>query len=52
MITSRRLTTLQRQIWQGIVDAVDPRVAAVGTLLILLTLGVLVAERLLARRSI
>jgi putative spermidine/putrescine transport system permease protein len=51
MITSRRLTTLQRQIWQGIVDAVDPRVAAVGTLLILLTVGVLVAERLLARRS-
>jgi putative spermidine/putrescine transport system permease protein len=50
MITSRRLTTLQRKIWQGVVDAVDPRVAAVGTLLILLTVGVLLAERLLARR--
>ena len=50
MITSRRLTTLQRKIWEGVVDAVDPRVAAVGSLLILLTVGVLLAERLLARR--
>ena len=50
MITSRNLTTLQRKIWQGVVDAVDPRVAAVGTLLILLTVGALVADRVLARR--
>lgn len=53
MTTSRRLVTLQRKIWQGVVDSVDPRIAAVGTLLILVTIGLLLLERVLAgmRRS-
>jgi putative spermidine/putrescine transport system permease protein len=53
MTTSRRLVTLQRKIWQGVIDSVDPRIAAVGTLLILVTIGLLMLERVVAglRRS-
>jgi putative spermidine/putrescine transport system permease protein len=49
-ITARRVVTLPRKIWEGVIDAIDPRIAAVGTLLILFTLVLLAADRMLARR--
>jgi putative spermidine/putrescine transport system permease protein len=50
-ITSRRLYLLPRAMWDGINEAVDPTIAAVATMLVLLTLTALVAQRLLARRA-
>jgi len=43
-ITVRRVTTLPKMIWQGIQDNIDPTIAAVATLLVLLTILVMVAE--------
>lgn len=43
-ITVRRVTTLPKMIWQGIQDNIDPTIAAVATLLILLTFLVMVVE--------
>ena len=37
-ITSRNVYTLPRKIWDGIQDNINPSVAAVATLLILITL--------------
>lgn len=48
-ITGRRIVTLPRKIWEGVIDAVDPRIAAVGTLLILFTVALLLLERAIAR---
>jgi putative spermidine/putrescine transport system permease protein len=48
-ITGRRIVTLPRKIWEGVIDAVDPRIAAVGTLLILFTVAMLAADRLIDR---
>jgi putative spermidine/putrescine transport system permease protein len=49
-IAGRRVLTLPRKIWEGVIDAVDPRIAAVGTLLILFTLVLLVLDRAIAGR--
>ncbi len=37
-ISSQRIMTLPKAIWNGIRDNIDPTVAAVGSLVILLTL--------------
>ena len=50
-ITSRRLYLLPRAMWAGINENVDPTIAAVATVLMLATLGGLLAERLLRWRS-
>jgi putative spermidine/putrescine transport system permease protein len=49
-ITARRVVTLPRKIWEGVIDAIDPRIAAVGTLLIAFTLVLLAVDAALARR--
>lgn len=43
-ITVRRVTTLPKMIWQGIQDNIDPTIAAVATMLVVLTLLVMTAE--------
>jgi putative spermidine/putrescine transport system permease protein len=50
-ITSRRLYLLPRAMWAGINENVDPTIAAVATVLMLATLGGLLAERLLRWRA-
>lgn len=50
-ITSRRLYLLPRAMWDGINEAIDPTIAAVATVMILLTLLVLGVERLRAWRG-
>jgi len=50
-ITSRNVYLLPRAIWNGINENVDPTIAAIATLLIVLTLAGLVAERMLRRRA-
>ncbi|HXJ84844.1 MAG TPA: ABC transporter permease [Candidatus Methylomirabilis sp.] len=50
-ITSRRLYLLPRAMWDGINEAVDPTIAAVATVLVLVTLTVLLVQRWLARRA-
>lgn len=36
-VTSRAVTTLPRRIWEGLADNIDPAIAALGTLMIILT---------------
>lgn len=36
-ITSRAVTTLPRRIWEGLADNIDPAIAALGTVMIVLT---------------
>jgi len=43
-ITSRNVYTLPRKIWDGIQDNINPAVAAVATLMILLTVLIMVAR--------
>jgi putative spermidine/putrescine transport system permease protein len=50
-ITSRRLYLLPRAMWAGINENVDPTIAAVATVLMLATLGGLLAERFLRWRA-
>lgn len=55
-ITSRRLVTLPRKIWTSIADAVDPALAAIATVMLVVTiicllLRMTVWERLAQRRS-
>ena len=55
-ITSRRLVTLPRKIWTSIADAVDPALAAIATVMLVITiicllLRMTVWERLAQRRS-
>lgn len=38
-VTSRRVFTLPRRIWTGLADNVDPAIAALGTVLVLITLA-------------
>ena len=45
-VTSRNVYTLPRKIWDGIQDNINPAIAAVATLLMLLTLVLVVARRL------
>lgn len=44
-ITSRRLYLLPRAMWDGINEAIDPTIAAVATVMIMLTLLLVGAER-------
>lgn len=50
-ITSRQVYLLPRAIWNGINENVDPTIAAIATLLILLTLMALMLERYLRVRA-
>jgi putative spermidine/putrescine transport system permease protein len=50
-ITSRRLFLLPRAIWAGINENVDPTIAAVATVLMLLTLAGLLVQRLARWRA-
>jgi len=50
-VISRGVLTLPRKIWISIQDNIDPAVAAVATLLILLTLAGILANLVLARRA-
>lgn len=43
-ITSRKVYTLPKRIWNGIQDHLDPTIAAVATMLMLLTLALLLCE--------
>ncbi|MCR9255315.1 MAG: ABC transporter permease [Alphaproteobacteria bacterium] len=49
-ITSRHIYTLPKRIWNGIQDHLDPTIAAVATLLIVVTLLLLLAELWLRKR--
>src|SRR5262249_24826968 len=51
LITSRHVYTLPRRIWDGIQDNIDPTVAAVATILIAVTLGILAAHLARQRRA-
>lgn len=50
-ITSRYVYLLPRAIWDGIHDNVDPTIAAIATILILLTFVALLVERLVRIRA-
>ena len=50
-ITSRNVYTLPRKIWDGIQDNINPAVAAVATLLIVVTVAAMLLRAMLARRS-
>ncbi len=50
-ITSRHIFTLPRRIWDGIREHVDPTVAAVASVLIMLTLAAIVLHTLIRRRA-
>ncbi len=50
-ITSRRVVTLPRKIWNSIQDNIDPAVAAAATLLILLTLAGIIVHLAIMRRA-
>jgi putative spermidine/putrescine transport system permease protein len=51
-VTSRRVYLLPRAIWDGINDNVDPTIAAIATLMILVTLSGLLLERVVRARTI
>jgi len=50
-ITSRNVYTLPRKIWDGIQDNINPAIAAVASILIVLTVIAMVVRILLARRQ-
>src|SRR5262249_45108210 len=50
-ITSRNVYTLPRKIWDGIHDNINPSVAAVATLLILITLIAMLVRQWQQRRA-
>ena len=49
-ITSREVYTLPKRIWNGIQDHLDPTIAAVATMLMVLTLALLVVDLWIKRR--
>jgi putative spermidine/putrescine transport system permease protein len=51
-ITSRNVYTLPRKIWDGIQDNINPAIAAVATILIVLTIAAMVGRILLARSRV
>ena len=51
-ITSRNVYTLPRKIWDGIQDNIDPAVAAVGAIMIVMTLAVMIVRFIVARRQL
>ncbi|MCA0304780.1 MAG: ABC transporter permease [Proteobacteria bacterium] len=50
-ITSRNVYTLPRKIWDGIQDNINPAIAAVASILIVLTVAAMVARLLFIRRT-
>ena len=50
-ITSRRVYLLPRAIWNGINDNVDPTIAAIATVMVLVTMSGLLIERIVRARS-
>ncbi|TIT30299.1 MAG: ABC transporter permease, partial [Mesorhizobium sp.] len=50
-ITGRAVVTLPRRIWTSIQDAVDPALAAIATVLLVVTVLALVARALVERRQ-
>lgn len=50
-ITSLRIFTLPRRMWDGIREHADPTIAAVATVLIVLTLAAIVLHTLIRRRA-
>jgi putative spermidine/putrescine transport system permease protein len=50
-ITSRNVYTLPRKIWDGIQDNINPAVAAVATLLILVTVVAMIGRMVVSRRA-
>jgi len=40
-ITLRRVYTLPRRIWDGVTDNIDPAIAALGTVMIVVTVGLM-----------
>lgn len=50
-IASRRIVTLPRQIWDGINEDLDPSIAAVAMLLIIVSAALLFTDRALRRRQ-
>ena len=50
-LTSRRILTLPKQMWSGMQDSLDPTIAAVSTMLIVVTTVMIVAERVLRWRQ-
>ena len=50
-LTSRKVYTLPKRIWDGIQDNLDPTIAAVATLLIAATLAILIVKLLLDRNK-
>jgi putative spermidine/putrescine transport system permease protein len=51
-ITSRKIGTLPKRIWDGLQDRIDPTIAAVSVILIAATLFLLVADSWLRRRRL
>lgn len=49
-ITSRAVYTLPKRIWNGIQDHLDPTIAAVATMLMVMTLGLLLIDLWIKRR--
>lgn len=45
-VTSRAVTTLPRRIWEGLADNIDPAIAALGTVMIVLTFAVVATSTL------
>ena len=43
-ITSRNVYTLPKRIWDGIQDHLDPTIASIATMLIVITLALLLTE--------
>ncbi|QCI63303.1 ABC transporter permease [Phreatobacter stygius] len=43
-VTSRRVATLPRRIWEGLADNIDPAIAAMGTLMILVTIAIVTVK--------
>ncbi|TWT11416.1 ABC transporter permease [Reyranella sp. CPCC 100927] len=49
-VTSRRVVTLPRRIWEGLADNIDPAIAALGTLMVLITVAAVVINTLRTQR--
>ena len=43
-VTSRNVYTLPRKIWDGIQDNINPAIAAIATILMLITLAVMIVR--------
>lgn len=50
-VTSRRVTTLPRRIWEGLADNIDPAIAAMGTLMIVATVAVVAVKTFRTREA-